>query len=369
MNDDILLVLKNVYKSFDANLILKGINLDIKRGEFFTFLGASGCGKTTTLRIISGLEQADSGKVFLRGQDITEMEPNRRNVNTVFQNYALFPHMNVFQNIAYGLKLKKIPKKEISERVSEILENVQLAEFSNRMPHQLSGGQRQRVSMARALVNRPEILLLDEPLGALDLQLRKQMQSELKKMQQNLGITFIYVTHDQEEALNMSDRIGVMKEGRFEQIGTPLEIYHEPRTKFVSSFIGETNLIPVRVKTRNADSQNIYELESAIGKIVSTGKKIQFESGEEGYVSVRPESVHYEKKQNDRTVYPFVLQGTILRYHFVGTILKTVIRLGDGTELVAASMKNGETLLEPGEEVIVHWLTDDGVLVREEAVS
>ena len=229
-----LLELKNITKRFGETDVLNGITLSIEKGEFITFLGASGCGKTTTLRIIAGLEQPDSGSVFLDGKEVTGLSPNERDVNTVFQNYALFPHMNVEANVGYGLKIKKVPKGEMKKRVHEMLELVQLQGYEKRMPSELSGGQKQRVAIARALVNSPKLLLLDEPLGALDLKLRRAMQIELKRLQKKLGITFLYITHDQEEAINMSDRIVVMKNGRFEQIGTPDEIYNHPRTSYVA---------------------------------------------------------------------------------------------------------------------------------------
>lgn len=240
---EIILGLKAIKKSFEDTEVLKGISLSIERGEFITFLGASGCGKTTTLRIIAGLESPDAGRVYLNGKDVTDLEPNKRNVNTVFQNYALFPHMDVFSNVAYGLRLRKVPKRKIAERVREMLEMVQLSGYEKRMPSELSGGQRQRVAIARAVVNDPQVLLLDEPLGALDLQLRRQMQVELKRIQKRLGITFLYITHDQEEALNMSDRIVVMKDGRFEQIGTPDQVYYHPKTSYVARFVGTANII------------------------------------------------------------------------------------------------------------------------------
>ena len=243
MGNDTILHLRNIKKSFGETRVLSGIDLEIQRGEFITLLGSSGCGKTTTLRIIAGLESPDSGQVLLEGEDITELEPNRRSVNTVFQNYALFPHMTVAGNIGYGLKIRKTPKDVIARKVEELLSLVQLEGFGPRMPGQLSGGQRQRVAIARAVAGEPKVLLLDEPLGALDLKLRKEMQVELKRIQQSLEITFIYVTHDQEEALTMSDRVVVMKDGEILQTGTPQDIYNEPQNAFVADFIGESNII------------------------------------------------------------------------------------------------------------------------------
>lgn len=237
-----LLELKNLTKSFGKNQVLKGIDMKIEEGEFITLLGSSGCGKTTTLRIIAGLEEPDEGQVLLNGTDITALEPNHRDINTVFQNYALFPYMNVEKNISYGLRLKKVPKEEIKKHVEEMLSMVQLEGYGKRKPEELSGGQKQRVAIARAVINRPGVLLLDEPLGALDLKLRRQMQSELKNLQKKLGITFIYITHDQEEAINMSDRIAVMRGGVFEQVGTPNEIYYHPRTSYVADFVGNANI-------------------------------------------------------------------------------------------------------------------------------
>ena len=243
MEDQIILQLKGIRKSFEeTSEVLSGIELEIHRGEFITLLGASGCGKTTTLRIIAGLETPDAGQVILEGEDITGLEPNKRPVNTVFQNYALFPHMNVAENIGYGLKIKKFPKSDIAEKVKEMLRLVQLEGFEKRMPGQLSGGQRQRVAIARAVAGQPKVLLLDEPLGALDLKLRRQMQLELKRLQKRLGITFVYITHDQEEAINMSDRIAVMNRGVLEQLGTPNEIYYHPRTSYVADFVGSANI-------------------------------------------------------------------------------------------------------------------------------
>ncbi len=232
-----ILELRHIKKNFDEVEVLKGIDLLVEEGEFITILGSSGCGKTTTLRIIAGLEDADNGAVFLQGEDVTTYEPDQRMVNTVFQNYALFPHMTVENNIGYGLKIKNVSKSQIKVQVEEALSLVQLEGYEKRKPSELSGGQKQRVAIARAIINHPKILLLDEPLGALDLQLRRQMQVELKRLQKKLNITFIYITHDQEEAAAMSDRIVVMNEGRIEQIGTPKEIYESPATEFVANFI------------------------------------------------------------------------------------------------------------------------------------
>ena len=254
---DIILQLNEIQKSFEGTDVLKGISLSINRAEFITLLGASGCGKTTTLRIIAGLETPDRGSVLLEGQDITALEPNKRNVNTVFQNYALFPHMNVADNVGYGLKIKKLPKGEIAKRVADALKLVQLEEYGKRMPDQLSGGQRQRIAIARAVVNEPKVLLLDEPLGALDLKLRRQMQLELKRLQKQLGITFIYITHDQEEAINMSDRIAVMNQGVLEQVGTPNEIYYHPRTAYVADFVGNANIYRCGGETFAIRSENV----------------------------------------------------------------------------------------------------------------
>ena len=243
---DTLLSLQHISKNFGEGDVLRDISLDVARGEFVTLLGASGCGKTTTLRIISGLETPDEGTVLLDGRDVTALPPERRPVNTVFQSYALFPHMNVEKNVAYGLRVRRMDKASIEKRVREMLELVQMADFAKRMPSQLSGGQRQRIAIARALAPEPELLLLDEPLGALDLQLRRQMQLELKRLQKKLGITFVYITHDQEEAINMSDRIAVMSGGVIQHVSTPKSIYQRPANQFVANFIGRSNTLSAR---------------------------------------------------------------------------------------------------------------------------
>ena len=243
MEDNVIIKLQNISKKFEDDVILDNINLSIKDKEFMTFLGPSGCGKTTTLRIIAGFLESDSGQVLFEGKDINNLPPHKRQVNTIFQRYALFPHLNVYDNIAFGLRIKKMKEKDISKKVHEMLELVNLKGFQKRNIASLSGGQQQRVAIARALAVEPRVLLLDEPLGALDLKLRKDMQVELKNIQKRMGITFIYVTHDQQEALSMSDTIVVMNDGKIQQIGTPIDIYNEPKNAFVADFIGESNIL------------------------------------------------------------------------------------------------------------------------------
>lgn len=242
-SDQIIVRVNNVHKAYRNTVAVEHVDLEIRRGEFFTLLGPSGSGKTTTLRLIAGFEQPDRGRIEINGADVTKKPPYDRDINTVFQDYALFPHMSVAQNMAYGLETKGIKRDEITERVAEAMRMVRLEGFGDRLPSQLSGGQRQRVGLARAIVNRPQVLLLDEPLGALDLKLRQEMQSELKRIQAQVNITFLYVTHDQEEALTMSDRLAVFNKGRIEQMGTPVEVYEKPLTEFVANFLGTTNIL------------------------------------------------------------------------------------------------------------------------------
>ena len=340
---EISLELKNIKKSFqEGEDVLESICLTAKKGEFVTLLGSSGCGKTTTLRIIAGLEQPDSGQVFLNGKDVTSLEPNQRNVNTVFQNYALFPHMNVADNIGYGLKLKKTSKAEISRRVKEMLELVQLSGFEKRKPSELSGGQRQRVAIARALVNNPEVLLLDEPLGALDLQLRRAMQHELKRLQKKLGITFIYITHDQEEAINMSDTIAVMNHGRFEQIGTPDEIYNHPKTSYVATFVGNANILTGVVENigteETGDISKLITVRTDAGKVkvsmnttATSDKGYLPQKGEKVTIAVRSENIRFEEN-NDC----YGLTAEVIEKTFAGGQLRVVLKISESWQAVTA---------------------------------
>lgn len=354
----ISLELKNIKKSFtQGETVLKGISLAINQGEFITLLGSSGCGKTTTLRIIAGLENPDEGSVFLDGKEVTKLEPNLRNVNTVFQNYALFPHMNVEENIGYGLKLKRIPKPEIKKRVSDMLDLVQLKGFGKRKPSELSGGQRQRVAIARALVNNPKVLLLDEPLGALDLQLRRAMQFELKNLQKKLGITFIYITHDQEEAINMSDRIAVMNEGHFEQIGTPDEIYNHPKTSYVATFVGNANILHGTVE-KITGSQALVALDG--GKALVETRGAALEAGEKVTLAVRSENI-----QLDETC-SCGLTATVTEKNFAGGQLRLVLKLIDGTTIVA-SRYGIDASVSVGQKVCWRFNAADAVLVDREA--
>ena len=393
---EISLELKEIKKSFtEGEAVLDNISLEISKGEFITLLGSSGCGKTTTLRIIAGLEQPDAGSVWLDGREVTGLEPNQRDVNTVFQNYALFPHMNVAENIGYGLKLKKVPKSEIRKKVSQMLELVQLEGYEKRKPSELSGGQKQRVAIARALVNNPKVLLLDEPLGALDLQLRRAMQIELKHLQKKLGITFIYITHDQEEAINMSDRIAVMKDGRIEQIGTPDEIYNHPKTSYVATFVGNANIlhgVAESIQGENAivkigNDRVIVKLETSQQ---DTRAKQYLAAGEKVTLAVRSENILLQETavigdtgtdhrdtvdisvsgggldaHNKNSVSG--LQATVTEKNFAGGQLRVTLKLSDGTQLIASRYGIDASVAE-GQTVRCSFLPTDVVLVDREDI-
>lgn len=363
--EETILNISDIHKSFDGTEVLKGIEFTAKKGEFITFLGPSGCGKTTMLRIIAGLEEPDCGSVYLGGSDVTALAPNKRNVNTVFQNYALFPHMNVAANIGYGLKVKGIGKDEIKRRVSQMLSLVQLSGFEKRMPSQLSGGQRQRVAIARAIINNPDILLLDEPLGALDLQLRRQMQTELKRLQKKLGITFIYITHDQEEAINMSDRIAVMRDGRLEQVGTPSEIYDYPKTSFVAEFVGMSNLFSGTVKSRT-DETLCVEVEGVSIPVNAMGTEhqaVREENHTEVTLSVRRENLMLSDVPSEHAI-----PVTVEENSYAGGMLRIALKLPSGGEAVA-TRQGIQSQLSHGDRAYLSWNRADAVLVDREAVQ
>ena len=353
MNNPII-TLEGVEKRFGNNLVVKNMNIEIAEGEFLTLLGPSGCGKTTTLRMIAGFEDASAGVIKVEGERIENKEPFQRNVNTVFQNYALFPHMTIFNNVAYGLTIKKVPKDEIKERVMEMLKMVQLEGYEKRKPDELSGGQKQRVAIARALINRPKVLLLDEPLGALDLKLRKQMQVELKRLQKKLGITFIYVTHDQEEALTMSDRIAVMHDGIIEQLDTPTEIYEHPKTRFVAGFIGESNIFDGTVIKVDGNLLTV-ETEAGILQVCGEG----FAVNEEMHVSIRPEYLEVSKAPVDG----FDMMGNIKDFIYQGTVVKTAIDLKNGQEVKYSRFEQDHSVSE-GENVYIHWRPEKAVAIK-----
>ncbi len=331
----IAISLQGVGKRFGDVVAVRETNLDIRDGEFFSMLGPSGCGKTTTLRMIAGFEVPDEGRVVLRGADVTNVPPNHRNVNTVFQHYALFPHMSVLDNVSFGLELKRVPRGERRDRVKEMLKVVQLEGMEKRKPQQLSGGQQQRVALARALVNRPAALLLDEPLGALDVKLRKQMQLELKRIQTELGTTFVYVTHDQEEALTMSDRIAVMNGGDIEQIGDPKEIYEHPQTPFVADFVGSLNAFDLRVD-EVADGLAVMRVSERERLVVPVGAGTK--TGDELRVAVRPERVRIEPTNGRAPEGGSSVEGTVAELVYLGGLTQFHVETSAAGRLVSHRM-------------------------------
>ncbi|MGD8189660.1 ABC transporter ATP-binding protein [Brevibacillus ginsengisoli] len=349
--------LVGVKKQFGEQQIVKGLDVDIYQGEFLTLLGPSGCGKTTTLRMIAGFEHPTSGEILLDGKNVANLPPNKRDINTVFQNYALFPHMTLKENIGYGLKMKGVSKSEINERVQDALRIVQMEAYASRKPRELSGGQQQRIAVARAIVNNPKVLLLDEPLGALDLKLRKQMQLELKHLQQRLGITFIYVTHDQEEALTMSDRVAVMNNGFIEQIAPPTEIYNRPQTRFVADFIGETNLLKGTIKS-SRESGSQVEIEGILFHIPQEIKEEG--NNKEIVLSIRPELISVGKTMAEGKA---GLQGRVSELVFVGAAYKMIVKLSRGSEVVVVQSAASSSVFQPGEDVFLSWESNQAVVL------
>jgi spermidine/putrescine transport system ATP-binding protein len=348
--------LAKVTKRFGTFTAVDALDLSIAEGEFFSLLGPSGCGKTTTLRLIAGFEQPSEGEVRLDGDDVAKVPPYRRNVNTVFQSYALFDHLNVEDNVAFGLRRRKVAKADVQRRVAEALELVALHERARARPNELSGGQRQRVALARALVNRPSVLLLDEPLGALDLQLRKQMQIELKRIQREVGITFVYVTHDQEEALAMSDRIAVMHDGVVQQLGPPEEIYEQPVKAFVAGFIGISNLLPATVEDGG--------VRLSTGRLVAAPVPDGLLPGSEVQLSIRPEKLWIDELEDGMAS----VEGVVAERVYLGTTTQLIVELGPGARLVAleqnTSRARADDRWELGDRVRVGWRPEHAQVLR-----
>jgi putative spermidine/putrescine transport system ATP-binding protein len=343
------LAIERLTKSYGANQVVQRFDLDVEAGEFVTFLGPSGCGKTTTLRMIAGFEAATSGAIRLGGRDVTHLPPNARDVGMVFQNYALFPNMTAAGNVAFGLRVAKRPPSEIRARVAEMLDLIKLPQLADRYPYQMSGGQQQRVALARALATRPKLLLLDEPLSALDAKVRVALRDELKALQRDLGITTVFVTHDQEEALSMSDRIVVMSEGRIEQLGTPFEIYNRPKTRFVASFIGTLNILEVRVVDAGAGTVRIDGQEARVAR------RIPAADGTACALALRPEAVSLQDPGNGCNR----IGGTIEDVAFLGAVVR--IKVGVGADRIMLDRFNSPGLPPPvrGERVTLHFSPDD----------
>lgn len=362
-----VVMLTGIQKGFDGKDIITDFDLQINHGEFLTILGPSGCGKTTVLRLIAGLETVDQGQVILDGQDITNLPAEQRHVNTVFQSYALFPHMTVFDNVAFGLRMQKVLTNKITPRVLEVLRMVQLEEFAQRRPNQLSGGQQQRVAIARAVVNKPKVLLLDESLSALDYKLRKQMQNELKALQRKLGITFIFVTHDQEEALTMSDRIVVMRDGKIEQDGSPREIYEEPKNLFVASFIGEINIFDASVLHR-IDEQRVRA--NVEGRECDIYAQLPVRPGQRLKVLLRPEDLRVEEINDGEQVDGII--GYVRERNYKGMTLESTVELENGKQVLVSEFFNED---DPDvdhsldQKMAVTWVESWEVVLADEEIA
>ncbi len=365
MKDDIAIEMRDVVKRFGEVAAVDHVSMRIRDGEFFSMLGPSGCGKTTSLRMIAGFEYPTAGEILLNGKSIGNTPAFQRSVNTVFQSYALFPHMTVAENVAFGLEMKRVPKPEIVKRVAEALDMVRLSTFADRRPRQLSGGQQQRVALARALVNHPDVLLLDEPLGALDLKLRKEMQIELKGLQERVGITFIYVTHDQEEALTMCDRIAVMSGGKVLQIGSPTEIYERPNCRFVADFIGESNFVAGRVSETDSTHASVTTSAGLLRGQCPTPLAV----GAAAMVSVRPEKAHLTL-QAPAAGTPNVFPVTVERVSYIGSDTRILVRLGPDQlfsvwEQNTRSTVDRDAYWQQGESGYLSWPVENALVLTE----
>jgi spermidine/putrescine transport system ATP-binding protein len=360
---DVDVRLVDVVKRFGEAVAVDHISLEVRDGEFFSLLGPSGCGKTTTLRMIGGFEEPTSGLIELQGQDVTWLPPYERNVNTVFQSYALFPHLTIFENVAFGLRRKKVRDSEIKSRVSEMLQLVELPGYERRKPTQISGGQAQRVALARALINRPAVLLLDEPLGALDLKLRRQMQVELKRIQQEVGITFIYVTHDQEEAMTMSDRIAVMNKGRYEQLGDPESLYERPTTRFVAGFLGVSNLLPGAVEGSDAQHASVRLADDTV---VRAPKSLVGDRARVA-IGVRPEKIRLREETDAVPAGHNELHGVVRDASYLGVSTQYQIEARGGARLTVYEQNveraTKSELWSRGEAVRLTWLPEHSFVV------
>jgi spermidine/putrescine transport system ATP-binding protein len=337
--------LQSLTKQFGSFVAVDDLSLTIPQGSFFALLGPSGCGKTTTLRMVAGLEEPTAGRILIGADDITDTKPYRRPVNTVFQNYALFPHLDIFENVAFGLRRRG--SKNVKQQVDDVLELIELGHLARRKPTQLSGGQQQRVALARAIVNHPSVLLLDEPLGALDLKLRRQMQLELKRIQTEVGLTFVHVTHDQEEAMTMADTIAVMNNGRIEQLGDPASLYENPVTTFVANFLGQSNLVRARVTSRSGEHLTV----DVQGTTFTMPRARCTSESDDIWMGVRPEKIQV----NATAAGANTILGTVTDTSYIGVSTQYLVQLGFGQELTVVRQNDGAPILRPGQEVYLSW--------------
>ena len=349
----VIVKLENFSKKYNAKEVIKNIDLEVYEGEFLTLLGSSGCGKTTILRSISGMDRPSTGRVYLDGVDVTDFDPPAREVNTIFQNYALFPLMTIEDNVAFGLKMKKVPKDEIKRRVNEMLKLVHLEGYEKRKPKELSGGEQQRVSIVRGLINNPKVLLLDEPLSALDLKLRKKMQIELKQLQRKFNITFIYVTHDQDEALSMSDRIVVLKDGKIEQIGTPVEVYERPKTLYVADFLGESNVFKGKIISKNG-KRCVVSLKKGLNISINSD---EFKVDDEVNVIVRPENMKITRSERKVNC----LEGIIQEQVYDGACTKILVEVDN--KIIKVLISGNDKLYQRKEQVFLYWTVEDAIVL------